>query len=281
MKVAQAWSTFWATQGPGSRCLACAPPQLVEPLDEHWHSFASTLQPGTTVLDLGCGAGAVGRELLSARPELQVTGIDIAIIPPSDDERNTLLPCTPMELLPFHNSTFAAAVSQFGFEYARTIDAANEAARVLAAQAPLSLLIHHSQSPVVDGMRRHRRAIEGLCANELKTAFLAADRNAMDREFALLKDECGDPIIDQAACGFHAHILQDCARRTAVWGAVEEALEPERLMLAELDHFSVGEADIARRIRPLTETFELEPPIVVRTSSGEPMAWAIEGRRFS
>ncbi len=36
LQTAEAWSLFWAAQGPGSRCLARSP-DLYAPLDAHWH----------------------------------------------------------------------------------------------------------------------------------------------------------------------------------------------------------------------------------------------------
>ena len=212
--VAQAWTTFWAEQGPGSRCLASASEELLHPLDSHWHDLASGLLPATEVLDLACGAGAVGRELLQGQPDLHVTGIDIALIPPSGDNRIELVPWTPMESLPFDEASFDAAVSQFGYEYGHTAKAACEVARVLAPGAPISLLLHHCDSPLVEGMRLHKRALEGLCSREVRETFIAGNASVFGEQIARLKRQCpGDPIIDQAAYGLQVHIRQEACRR--------------------------------------------------------------------
>jgi SAM-dependent methyltransferase len=278
--AAQAWSTFWASQGPGSRCLADAPPEILNPLDSHWRRFATSIAPSAAVLDLGCGAGAVGRELLAGQSQLHVTGIDIAIVPASSDARIRLLPCTPMELLPFKDHSFAAAVSQFGYEYGNRWQAASEAARVLAPGARLSLLIHHRDSPIVAGMHLHKRNLEGLVDGPVKSAFLRGDSDALERELATLASECrGDTIIDQAGRGLRAHIEQDFTRRAAVWRAVEDALSPELVMLRELDESRIGSSDIGYWTGPLGRDFDLQSPDVVSTASGDPIAWVIEGVR--
>src|ERR1051325_7514473 len=77
----EAWTLFWA-DSTQSRCAAGAP-EIWQSLVRHWTSFAGALPRGARVLDLGCGAGAVGRMLLAARDDLHVTGIDAAKVPRS------------------------------------------------------------------------------------------------------------------------------------------------------------------------------------------------------
>jgi SAM-dependent methyltransferase len=276
-KVAEAWSIFWAEQGPASRCLANAPHELLEPLDRHWRNFASTLAPKSKVLDLGCGAGAVGRLLLAAEPRLQVTGIDFAKVPRSDDRRLELLPGIAMESLPLPDGFFGAAVSQFGYEYGATEQAAQEVARVLSPGAPLSLLIHHPESPLVAGMRLHRRAIQALCEAQVRSAFMSGDAKTLDQCIAAVKRECSDPIIDRAAHGLRLQIHQDQAGREAVWTAVEEALAPELVMLEALDR--IDRPDLEYWTEPLAKAFEIGPPTIVRIVGREPVAWTIQGIR--
>src|SRR5262245_57473422 len=77
----EAWTLFWADSAQ-SRCSAGAP-EIWQSLLRHWVSYAESLPRGARVLDLGCGAGAVGRMLLAARDDLHVTGIDAATVPRS------------------------------------------------------------------------------------------------------------------------------------------------------------------------------------------------------
>ena len=104
-----AWTAFW--QDPAqSRCVAGSA-DIQRRLSSHWAAFAESLCAGTRVLDLGCGAGAVARELLKARTDLQVTGIDFARVPLTLHPQVDLLSESPMEALAFAGGSFGAAVS--------------------------------------------------------------------------------------------------------------------------------------------------------------------------
>src|SRR5262245_49809643 len=108
-----AWTSFWA-DSVQSRCASGAP-EVWRSLVSHWSAFAQTLPRGARVLDLGCGAGAVGRMLLAARGDLRVTGVDAARVPRSSLPGLELRSETDMESLPFDDDSFGAVVSQFGF----------------------------------------------------------------------------------------------------------------------------------------------------------------------
>lgn len=279
--TAEAWTDFWAEQGPRSRCLARAP-DLSEPLDAHWRKFASALTPISTVIDLGCGAGAAGRALRAAAPQLHVIGIDIAKVPRSDEQGLQLRSGVAMESLPFGNRTFRAAVSQFGFEYGKAEATAREVARVLTPGAPFSFLVHHPDGPLVADMRRHRRAIEALCGLRIQAAFFSGNVDALAQRFAELKQECAsDPIVAHAERGLHAHIRTDQFHRLQIWRGVTEALAPELAMLDSLDFCCGDDRDIRDHIEPLTEWFDLRLPSSLRTRSGDPIAWEIHGTRLS
>jgi SAM-dependent methyltransferase len=242
--------------------------------------MASGLRPKSRVIDLGAGAGAVGRALLAAEPTLHVTGVDIASVPSPDDSRLELLSGTPMEKLPFPAESFQAAVSQFGYEYGDHQATASELARVLSPNAPFSFLIHHCEGPIVAGMRRHLRAIEALCGLRVQSAFFAGNSTALADHIALLKRECPDPIFDQAERGLQAHIRQDEAARLQIWRAVAEALVPELIMLDSFDLCRADEnRDIDHFVASLNKAFEVRPPRVLQTRLGQPLAWIIEGRR--
>ena len=277
--TADAWSLFWAAQGPGSRCLARSP-ELYAPLDVHWHGFASSLAPSARVLDLGCGSGAVGRALLHASHNLRITGVDVAHLPPSADARLELVSHVSMESLPFAAQAFDAAVSQFGYEYGDPVRSGEEIARVLTPGARLSFLIHHPDGPLVSAMRRHRRAIEGLCGVRIQAAFFAGDAMALSERIAKLKRECAnDSLIADAERGLHNQIRNPESGRLQVWRAVIDALAPELVMLDSLELCCVDDRSIDSLVRPLERRFELESSRVLRTRGGETIAWVIEGSR--
>ena len=277
---AEAWTIFWREQRPDSRCCDNAPPDMRRALESHWRALASTLPPGTTVIDVGCGAGAVGRELLSWRPDVSITGIDIAAILPSPEPRIQLLPDTPMESLPFADRSFGAAVSQFGYEYGWPGEAAREIARVLVPGAPLSFLVHHSESPIVADSHLLLRALDQLVGAQFGEAFLSGQAALLQQRLAALCSDCpGQRIVEQAARGLLVRINAPEAERAAVWNAVVSALAPERFMLRSLTASCVAPNDLTGWLEPLTKGFAIHSASIVRMGGDKPLAWKIEGRR--
>jgi SAM-dependent methyltransferase len=277
---AEAWTIFWKEQRPDSRCWDNAPPDMRRVMDSHWRALASTLPPATTVIDIGCGAGAVGRELLSWRPDLSITGIDIAAILLSIEPRILLLPDTPMESLPFADRSFGAVVSQFGYEYGRTAEAAREIARVLVPGAPLSFLVHHSESPIVADSHLLLRALDQLVGAPFREAFLSGQAALLQQRLAALCRDCpGQRIVEQAARGLCVRINGPEVERAAVWNAVVSALGPERFMLRSLTASCVAPDKLTNWLEPLTEGFAIHSPSILRMGGGKPLAWKIEGRR--
>jgi SAM-dependent methyltransferase len=257
-------------------------PELCERLDSHWRAFASTLPSQTKVIDLGCGTGAVGRALLQGQPQLHVTGVDIAQVPSSDQPALELLSNVPMERLRFAERSFGAAVSQFGYEYGDAGSAAAELARVLMPGAQLSLLVHHPEGPLIGDMRRHRRAIEGLCGPRVEVAFLAGNADAIVAELAAVKRESSnDPLLELAERGLQAHIRRDERGRSQVWKAVQEALAPELVMLDSLELCRRDDHQIDHVVNPLARWFDVTVLKALKTTLGEPIAWIIKGKRHS
>lgn len=279
-EAAQAWTCFWGEQSEGSHCLAGAPADMRRALSEHWRSFAGTLPVGANVLDIGCGAGAVGSALVAAMPSLHVTGIDFADIPGSNSPQINLLSKTSMEALPFADGSFDAAASQFGFEYGRTDEAAAEMARVLRPGAPFSLLVHHSQSPVLTDLPSQKRAVEGLCGERLRDAFMSGNPAALQRElWALQQQSPGLRIIDCAARGLHSSIRRSQAQRVEVWNAIVDALLPERTLIKAQEKSCVAPDGLQRWLHTLAKAFNLASTSVLSVRSGVPIAWKFEGRR--
>ncbi len=280
LEKSRAWTCFWDEQGDGSHCLAAAPPDLRRSLEEHWQVFAVALSAGAKVLDIGCGAGAVGQALVAVAPKLQVTGIDFAGIRGAKNEQVKLLPNVSMEALPFADGIFDAAVSQFGFEYGRTGEAAAEMARVLKPGAPFSLLVHHSQSPIMTDLPSHKRALEGLCSASLQAAFLEGNAAALQREISVLQQRSpGLGIIGQAARGLHANIGRSETQRAEVWEAVVDALRPDCILIRSQEESCVAPDGLDRWLRPLSGAFDIAPASVLLFRKGVPIAWKLDGRR--
>jgi len=277
---ASAWTTFWEEQGPQSRCLAAASPRVHQNLSDHWRSFAVSLKPATRVLDVGCGAGNVARAFAAQRCDLNVIGVDVADIEFCKQPRVELLAATAMESLPFARASFGAAVSQFGYEYARAEQAARELGRVLAGGARFSFLIHHAHSPISRSERIHNQALKALMGEALCSAFLSADRAALDWQMRLLARRfAGEEIIALVAKGLRTGVGGSLNERTRIWQAIVSAIAPDRTLSDALLRCCVAPEELDDWLAPLRPTFEISPPSVL--TAGEPLAWRIEGTRLS
>lgn len=273
-----AWTLFWADSAQ-SRCAAGAP-QIWDALARHWGEFARSLPRGARVLDLGCGAGAVGRMLLSARDDLRITGVDAARVPRSKLPQMELLSETDMESLPFEDGSFDAVVSQFGYEYSRTQDSADEVARVLSPGAELSFLVHHSQSSIVRANREHLGAVVAFFAPPLRTSFCAGDAEAFGAQIALLVERYpDDSLIKQLASALPTRLGWLAERRVSTWESLEQALAPEMRMSDSLNTCCVSPAQIDGWIEPLRAIGELQPVSILREADGTPIAWCAEAAR--
>lgn len=272
----EAWTMFWADSAQ-SRCAAGAP-EIWQSLLRHWVSFADSLPRGAHVLDLGCGAGAVGRMLLAARNDLRVTGVDAAKVPRSKLPQMELLSETDMESLPFEDGSFAAVVSQFGYEYSDTDDTAEEVARVLAPDAALSFLVHHSQSAIVNANRERYGAVVAFLSPDMRTSFCSGDVAGFQSQIALLVERYPeDALIAQLASALPTRLGWMMERRVSTWESLEAALAPERCMSESLDACCVAPSQIDRWAGPLREVCDLKPITVLREADGTPIAWCAEG----
>jgi SAM-dependent methyltransferase len=274
----EAWSAFW--QDPvQSRCVAGSP-EIQQRLASHWSAFAASLAPGTRVLDLGCGAGAVARELLAARPDLQVTGVDFARVPLTIHPQVDLLSDTQMESLPFAEESFGAVVSQFGYEYSQVERTARAVAPVLAAAARLSFLVHHADSSIVATNRARLAGLQEFLAPSMRTAFCAADAAAFSAQMAtLLGRHPRDALIIELAKSLPTRLGRAQGERIAIWNAIEDALAPERCLAGSLDACCLAAPAIEEWVGPLRDVCELRPIAVLREPNGDPIAWSVTGVR--
>jgi SAM-dependent methyltransferase len=279
-RAAWAWTTFWQEQDVNSRCLANSHPDVRRILDGHWARFGASLPPNSQVLDIGCGAGIVGRVLLGARGDLRVTGVDVARITPSSDPRLCVLSETAMEELPFEDQHFDAAVSQFGFEYGSVARSAEEVARVLAPGAPFSFIIHHASSPIVRDDRIRDRGLRAVLGQRVEQAFLMGQQTELDRELeSVRRGEPADAIIDQVASALRSRLGVNCAERRAVWRTIVDALAPERELIAELEHSCVAPDQLDEWLANLSGPLDVLSVSVLRGPDGAAIGWTIDGVR--
>lgn len=272
-----AWTAFW--QDPAQARCAAGDPEVCKALSGHWSAFVATLPVNSRVLDLGCGAGAVARELVSAGRGLQVTGVDFARIPLTLHPHIDLLSDTTMENLPFGNGSFGAVVSQFGFEYSRGEQAVLEIARVAAPGAQLSLLVHHADSTIVSGNRVRLGVLRGFLAPATRAAFCAGDVGALQAQLlALLARYPGDNLLMELARAVPTRLLRPPRERLAIWNALEDALAPERCIAESLQACHVTPGDFEHWSQPLRGACADFAVDILREAEGSPVAWRITGR---
>lgn len=276
----RAWNAFWEEQGPESRCLASASAETRRCLTNHWISFGSRLAPGTNVLDVGCGSGVVGRSLAAAHGHLHVVGIDSAQVPHACRLAGTrILQGVAAESLPFADGVFGAAVSQFGLEYSSIEAAVNEVARVLRRHAPISFIVHHSESAIVRAGRLHNRGLRLIVDDPVRTAFLAGDEAALTEQLeGLRRQHSDDETIRFIARCLTWKVGRESGERRRIWEAAVDALAPERVLLDALESCCVAPDRLNAWLGPLRALFELDRPVALMVQD-EPRAWKIDGLR--
>ncbi len=276
-RIREAWSAFWRDPASGMQCVRGAP-DITHAMQTHWSQFAAALPPGARLLDLGCGAGAASGAVVAARPDVHVTGIDFATVPPSRDSRITLISDMPMEQLAFDDAGFDAVVSQFGYEYGRTHKTARQLARVLAPAARFSFIVHHAGSTVVATNRARLAMIRTVYEPGMRASFLSGNAFALNAKLATLqRAHPSDLLVQELSRLLPVRVRQGARERDAAWNALEEALAPERTILEALDSCCVDPEELDGWLGPLRQFCTVSAVSVLRKPNGDPIAWRIEG----
>lgn len=276
------WSTFWQEfcleNVPHERCYIPGDGRHV--VDRHWAHFADVLPEGAQVIDIACGAGVVGRTLLSRRSDLRVTGVDWADVPITPVANLTIHPWVSMEALPFGDTCFDAAVSLFGIEYGNIEQTARELERVLKAGARFSFLVHHKESEILREGSMRRRAVRELLSGKMKAAFLAGSIAGVDlqrqRLKALFPDE---PSVKLFTDYFRRNIARTRAERQAMWQKLAGDFDPELTLLMHLERSAKSAVEMGPWLASLLSNMHLVSVSVLRRTSGEPIAWGVNGIR--
>lgn len=276
------WSTFWQEFGqanaPQERCFV--PGDGRDAVDRHWAHFADGLAAGARVIDLGCGAGIAGRNLLRRRSDLRVTGVDWANVPTTLLANLTIHPRVSMEALPFGDGCFDAAISLFGIEYGKMDETARELGRVLRPGARFSFLVHHCESEIAREGGARRRALRGLISGKMKGAFLAGNVVGVGEHRAGLKKQFPDePMVDLVSDHFRRNITRTRAERQQVWEKLASELEPEISLLMQLERSAKSAEAMGAWLVPLLLQMNMVRVCVLRRGSGEPIAWEVSGAR--
>ncbi len=276
------WSTFWQDfcleNEPHERCYVPGDGRLV--VDQHWAAFADSLPLNSKVIDLGCGAGIVGRTFLHRRADLHVIGVDWATVPILSVANLEIHSGVSMESLPFGGGCFDAAVSLFGIEYGNIDKTARELERVLKPGAPFSFLVHHRESEIVREGSARRRALRELISGKMKVTFLGGNFSGVGEQRQRLKQQFPhEPMINLVSDHFLGNIKHSRAERQVVWQKLADGLEPEIALLLHLERAAKSAVEMAAWLAALLSAMHVVSASVLRRQSGEPIAWHVSGFR--
>ncbi|BDI60411.1 class I SAM-dependent methyltransferase [Qipengyuania nanhaisediminis] len=199
---AKAWGDFWASNAGGNAngCLPDRWAAIEQAQRGAWNGFVAGLDHAARVLDLATGDGRVLGWMRAVRPDLALEGIDLAPTLPAPPEGTRTRGGVAMEDLPFGDDSFAAVVSQFGFEYGDVKAVAAEIARVLAPGGKVGLMVHRGDGPILEHNKKRQREL-----------LWALKEKGVARKVRAALSE-GPPGIDGAA-KFAAKVAQAGARK--------------------------------------------------------------------
>lgn len=286
-----AWSTFWQAEpdSAGGATLANLPSAIQALLDTPWRDLSRTLPPKTKVLDLATGGGIVLSMLRQLRRDLHLTGVDaVSQLPVRTGMK--LRAGISTDSLPFPDESFGAVTSRFGIEYGSLEAGAAEAARVLALDGVLCLVIHHADSSVLKHNQLRKAALQWAAFDsgwvDKAIAVVRARRSFMMPTPPALKIAANDAAKrysgQSAAWEFLTGLAQllDAGANEAAVRALAMKADSELARIATL----ADAACDAQRLGQLTESFRdngvaIDPPTVIMEPGGLPLAWYVKGKK--
>jgi SAM-dependent methyltransferase len=276
------WSIFWRDFGEGDqqpgRCHIPGDGRQV--VDRHWAQLAEGLGRDAQVLDIGCGAGTVGRTLLDCRSDLFVTGVDFAQVPIAVVPNLAIQQGIRMEAMPFEAGSFDAAVSLFGIEYGNIAQTARELGRVLKRGARFSFIMHHCDSEIAREGSARVFGIKDALSGKVKDAFLAGDVARMDQQrLRLVNQHPDEPTVKLLSDYFGRTIGQAREERQAIWRKLEHDVAVELALTAFMVRCAKSPEQMGAWLAPLFGIMAAVEISVLRRGSGEPIAWAVGGVR--
>lgn len=226
----RAWGEYWADQarrgGKGTGCLPEAMHSIARAQQQCWSGFADALPHNADVLDLATGNGILLHWLKAMRPDLSLTGIDLAPQLPPPPAGCRTLPGTRMENIPLGDASFDAIVSQFGFEYSDVAATIGEISRLLRDGGTVGLLLHRGDGPILEHNMARREAIRWVLEEQSLFEALRRRMNEGD-EGRARAIEHAESVARQGAHIFGqqspAWEISEAARQTLALGAKDSA----------------------------------------------------------
>lgn len=158
------WSSLW-TRDTVTTLSSMFPDNYDLTVADFWHDVLAG--DHDRVIDLACGNGALAwlaNDFLNKTSDsTTIYGIDAADIEPfktlkKDSKKFPMVEFisnTPIENLPFDDSSVDVAISQYGLEYSDLQRSIPELSRVLKPSAKMGFIVHHEQSSIVKGSTRY------------------------------------------------------------------------------------------------------------------------------
>lgn len=295
-----AWSLYWRADRLHS-CIALDQAAQRD-IDAYWVDFGRQLPPGSRLIDLATGNGAVVHALGAAGLDLGLCGVDSADIDPQkhlhspDALRQVRFIggvdlCEPAAI----EARFDAATSQFGLEYLPPERRAAPLQTLLNERAPFQLLMHHADSEIVRPRRRDLRELTAIAQPEGVLPALLAFADGADnaasleaRGLAYLRTRgvktqrlSGDVLgaIDQVL-GAHEAGSAACCQMAA---DIYQRVMAETTRLEQLIHAALDAAALTQFTRQLTACglqVDAAQPRHLRGPNGPILiGWHIAGRK--
>ncbi len=218
------WSEYWKSGNTTTFNNGLSEGYDLE-IKRFWQSFFSTINSNTTIVDLGCGNGAIPSILFDISREKSVTPLiyavdyaKVSINPPSDYnvDRFQLLPETLIEDTSIKEQSVDWVVSQYGIEYADLNRAINEVVRIGKSNVKLACIMHSEDSAilkeaslnlehanlcykklnVLNNVKKLLRVIDGKDTTKLKPSTnkkAEKIRNNINKELAVLNNIIKSP----------------------------------------------------------------------------------------
>lgn len=312
--VAQSWDVYWKGTHENAAHQEGGPQEAV--LAQYWGElFQGQLRrnPGTRLLDLACGNGAVTGHALQLEPGLAVSCLDYSASALLElRKRYPSAACVTGNALqlPFSDASFDLVVSQFGIEYAGP-ETIVEAARMLAPGGMLAAVLHLHEGGIYRECAGNLQAVNDIRDSDLLVlaraafnagfdinegtgsveAFKAAEKRLTPavRNLESLMQDMGEAI----AAGLPRKLYQDIAHMYRRMSAYSRAdiIDWVDGMVLQLDAYggrmtSMLEAALAApALQDMGERLTLQGCTVQRVdtlkmgANAEPAAWILEVRR--
>jgi ubiquinone/menaquinone biosynthesis C-methylase UbiE len=233
----ESWNKYWE-HGFLTSCRNAFSGNYEGSIRAEWISFFGQLQPGTRVLDLCTGNGAIAMIANEISRErglgLEIHGIDAAAIRPREtvSEGRELLegiifhPETPAEDSGFEAGSIDAVAGQYALEYTDEAGCIRELARICSAGARLQFIVHHDRSIVMETTREEIR--NGAMIFD-ETRIFERARALMRRVGAAASPEARRQLQDDPEAEADRHALNEAA--AAVQAAAQSSPHPQLLQM--------------------------------------------------